>query len=79
MFQSDIVKVSCSMATLNSVAESGNLGLRSTKPVCWPRELLLLGHTGDVYIQGESYTLFWLRLMMLKIMIIIIAKAIGSA
>lgn len=82
-FQSDIVVVKpFSMATLYSVAKSSNLGFRGTKPGGWPREPLLLGHTSDVYIQGECHSLLWLLplLMMLKLMmIIIIAKAISSA
>jgi hypothetical protein len=70
------------MATLYSVAKSGNLGFRGFKPGAWPRELLLLRHAGHIYIQGKSYTLFRLGtlIMMLKIkIIIIIAKGIGSA
>lgn len=82
VFQSDIVKVKpYSMATLYSVAESSNLGLRGAKPGAWPRELLFLGHASDVYVQSESNALLGLRalIMMLKLMIIIIAKAISSA
>lgn len=78
LFQSDIVKP-YSMATHHSVANSSNLGLGGAKPGAWPRELLFLRLACYVYVKSECHTLLWLRnlRMMLKPIIIIIAKAIA--
>lgn len=80
LFQSDIVKP-YSMATLFSVAKSSDLGLGGAKPGGWPRALLFLRHASYFYVQSEGDALLWLRalFMMLKPMMIIIAKAIAIA